>query len=90
MPLLQQLRQVRVVPVAIDSQRDLAEPAGVDQAGVAEPVGIDHRPLFGQCRDQAQVGLVAGGKDEGGLRALKSRQAFLEFAVRAQVSGYQA
>ena len=87
--MLEEPRKVGVVPVAIHPQRSLAEAAGINQARVAEPVRVNDGPVFRQRRDEAQVGLVAGGKDQGGLLALERREALFELVVRAQASGHQ-
>ena len=88
--MLEEPCKMSVVPVAIHPQGSLAEPAGVDQARVAQTVDIQDIPVFRQRRDEAQIGLVAGGKDQGGLLALERREALFELAMRVQASGHQS
>ena len=88
-PALQEPRQLRMVPVAIHPQRGVAEAARVNQAGVAEPVGVDDGAVFRQCGDQAQVRLVSGREHQSGLDALEGRQARFQLPMGTQTPGYQ-
>ena len=78
-----------MVPVAIHPQRGVAEAARVDQAGVAEPVGVEDRAVFRQRSDQAQVGLVSGREHQSGFDAFESRQALFQLPMGTQTPGHQ-
>ena len=65
--------------MAKNPQRELAEPARVDQAAVAEAIRVDYGGLFGKGLNQAEVCLIACAEQEGGLRALERGEPFLQF-----------
>ena len=60
------------------------QPAAVHDAGVVILVGDDKVAPAHQRRDGAQVGLVAGGKDQRRLRAHELGQPPLQFQVQFQ------
>jgi hypothetical protein len=77
------MRHLTGIPMAIDAKPSIAKTAGINQAGVAEAVGQDDIPVFGQDLNQSQICLVAGTEHQRGFRAFEGRQALLEFGMRA-------
>ena len=86
----EQRRKLRGVTVAKDTERGLGQTAGVDQARVAEAIGIDHAFVFSKRLNQSQVRVIASAENERGFRVLESRQTCLELRVRAQGAGGHA
>ena len=62
----------------------------VDQAGVVQLVREDHVASSHQRRDRPDVGLEAGGEDQGVLAVLERRDALLQPAVQLEAAGDQS
>ena len=77
----EQVAEVVDVAVAVDVGHRAGEPAGVNDAAVVEPVTEDGVLSADKGGDCAQVGHVAGGKDEGRPGAEETGEAGFKVAV---------
>ncbi len=74
----------------VEGQLGPGKAAGVDNARVIRPVGDDQ--VQGACQggDGSEIGLVAGGEEQGGFCPDKRGEGVLECKVLWQGSGNQA
>ena len=62
-----------------------AQPAAVDDAGVVQLVAVDRVPFADQGRDRADVGRVAGGKEQRRFGPFELGQLSLQFRVQIRL-----